>query len=145
MRITLPAIRSSKPKAKAKSLQAQTNSWKQLEGDKAMEEGEEENKEDGACVDPENASEKRHFAKARKFGRMMKKGLIPDEILTLYRDASSKQKQPRLFRTELVNRFFKRTKAGEYGLCMIHLNFNLGSATQTKLGPLRRQRVLHIP
>ena len=68
-------------------------------------------------MDPENASEKRHYAKARKFGRMMKKGLIPDEILTVYRDASSQQKQPRLFRTELVNRLFKKTKAGEYVLC----------------------------
>jgi hypothetical protein len=28
---------------------------------------------------------------------------------------------------------------------MIVLSFNLGNATQTKPGPLRRQRVLHIP
>ena len=83
-----------------------------------MEEGEEEeDKEDDDCVDPEAASERRHYAKARKFGRLMKKGLIPDEILTLYQDASTQQKQPRLFRTELVNRLFKKTKSGEYVLC----------------------------
>lgn len=96
-------------------MQAQTTSWKQLqleeEGDKAMEEGEEEeDKEDDDCVDPEAASERRHYAKARKFGRLMKKGLIPDEILTLYQDASTQQKQPRLFRTELVNRLFKKNQ-----------------------------------
>lgn len=84
-----------------------------------MEEGEEESdKEDDDCVDPEGASsERRHYAKARKFGRMMKKGLIPDEIVTLYQDATTQQKQPRLFRTELVNRLFKKNKSGEYVLC----------------------------
>ena len=113
----------SKAKAKARSLQAQTESWKKLSlgnGEEGAEEGEEEEmKEDDQCIEPGDTqgSEKRCYHKARKFQRMLKQGLIPDEIVAMYNDASVQQKQPRLFRTELVNRLFGKTKTGEYILC----------------------------
>ena len=81
-----------------------------------MEEGEEEaEREDDEIVEPE--VEKRCYGKARKFARMVKKGLIPEEIVAMYNDAGAKHKQPRLFRTELVNRLFKKTQGGDYVLC----------------------------
>eukprot|EP00435_Cladocopium_sp_Y103_P012619 s1297_g3.t1 len=113
----------AKAKAKAKSLQAQTTAWKKLSlgnDDKSGEEGEEEEiKEDDEIVEPgqDKRGEKRSYNKARKFQRMLKQGLIPDEIAAMYNDAHVKQKQQRLFRTELVNRLFQKTKAGEWVLC----------------------------
>ena len=104
-------------------MQAKTTAWKKLSlanDGKGGEEGEEEEvKETDDIVEPgqDRKGEKRSYHKARKFQRMLKQGLIPDEIVAMYNDANVKQKQPRLYRTELVNRLFQKTKAGEWVLC----------------------------
>ena len=104
-------------------MQAKTTAWKKLSlanDGKGGEEGEEEEvKETDDIVEPgqDRKCEKRSYHKARKFQRMLKQGLIPDEIVAMYNDANVKQKQPRLYRTELVNRLFQKTKAGEWVLC----------------------------
>lgn len=89
------------------------------------EEGEEEEDfENDEVVEPssskasKNASgEKRHFGKARKFQRMMKAGSVPEDIIKLFNDGAQQSKQPRLFKTQLINKLFKQDKGGEYILC----------------------------
>ena len=121
---TLPALAGAKAKAKAKSLKEKALAWKKLEleekdegeeKDGGAEEGEEEAvKED----DPEvEAKEKRNYGKARKFARAIQAGEIPEDIKDMYNNASKYSNQPRLFKTELVNRLFKKTAKGEFVLC----------------------------
>ena len=74
--------------------------------------------------------EKRNYAKARKFARLLKEGRIPDSVKKLFDEASSKQTHPRLFRTELINRLFKQTKEGQYILAADSPEFK--SWVQTK-------------
>lgn len=79
------------------------------------EEGEEEEEKDAdPCVDP---GEKRDYGKARKFARMLKAGQVPEEVVSLYNDQALQAKQPRLFRTELINRLFKKDSHGGFILC----------------------------
>ena len=61
--------------------------------------------------------DKRHYGKARKFQRMLKSGQIPDDIMKLYQDQALREKQPRLFRTQLINSLFQQDDNGEYVLC----------------------------
>lgn len=113
-----------KAKAKSKTLREQTKSWReklnsstakeddQQDEEEEEEEEEQENEEDET---PEN-QETRDFNKARKFNKMLSKGQIPAEVMKLYEDAASKSPKPRLFRTQLINRLFKKSSSGEYVL-----------------------------
>lgn len=86
-----------KPKAKQKTLSERTNAWKKLAFDetKASKEGEEgeeeEEKEQDEEVEPEPSTEKRNYAKARKFGRLFKAGQVPADIMKMYNEQSLKQ------------------------------------------------------
>lgn len=91
------------------------------------EEGEEE---EIVEEDPEiDAKEKRNYGKARKFARAIQAGEIPDAIKEMYQNASKYSKQPRLFRTELVNRLFKKHPKGSLSFAMRNLLLQAGSAT----------------
>ena len=120
---TLPALAGPKPKTKVKSLKERTLAWKKLKLEDEDENGdgggaEEGEEEEIVEEDPEiDAKEKRNYGKARKFARAIQAGEIPDAIKEMYQNASKYSKQPRLFRTELVNRLFKKTSKGEFVLC----------------------------
>lgn len=91
------------------------NLQQSLEVATAGEEGEEE---EATEKDPEvDPGEKRDYAKARKFARMLKQGQVPEEVVTLYNDSALQSKQPRLFKTELINRLFKKDSKGGFVLC----------------------------
>lgn len=80
--------------------------------------GEEGEEEEEAERDPEvDPGERRDYAKARKFARMLKQGQVPEEVVTLYNDSAVQSKQPRLFKTELINRLFKKDSKGGFVLC----------------------------
>lgn len=106
-----------------KSLKERTLAWKKLKLEDEDENGdgggaEEGEEEEIVEEDPEiDAKEKRNYGKARKFARATQAGEIPDAIKEMYQNASKYSKQPRLFRTELVNRLFKKTSKGEFVLC----------------------------
>ena len=118
-----------KAKAKAKTLAERTHAWKKLDFEAESKGEKEEGEEEEGCfendeeIEPDEkskskdkANEKRHFGKARKFQRMLKAGQIPEDILKLYNDGAMQQKQPRLFRTELINKLFQQDSKGEYCL-----------------------------
>ena len=119
-----PGEAKPKAKAKQKTLPERTNAWKKLALDdkkhsKEGEEGEEEEeKEEDEKVDPETSKEKRSYAKARKFGRLLKAGQVPQDILQMYNEQSLQAKHPRLFKTELINRLFRKDKRGEFVMCL---------------------------
>jgi hypothetical protein len=108
-------------------MQELTNSWKKIdfkaEGDVMEEEGgEEEEAENDEEVEAPSSSkapkgEKRDYGKARKWQRLLKSGQIPDDIVQMYNCTALKQKQPRLFRTQLINKLFQVDSNGEYTLC----------------------------
>ena len=116
---TQPALAGPKPKAKAKSLKERTLAWKKLKLEDEDEGGAEEGEEEEVLEeDPEvDTKEKRNYGKARKFARAPQAGEIPDDIKEMYNNASKYSNHPRLFRTELVNRLFKKTSKGEFVLC----------------------------
>ena len=84
-------------------------------------------KEADPLVQPE---EKRNYAKARKFAKMLKKGQLPEEIKLMYTEAAQKSNSPRLFKTELINRLFQQNKSGEW--VMTALSLPAGSSLLTK-------------
>ena len=90
-----------KAKSKQKTLSERTSAWKQLaldeiEDSKNSEEGEEEEqKEKDEEVDPDSSKEKRSYAKARRFGRLLKAGQVPQDILQMYNEQSLQAKHPR--------------------------------------------------
>ena len=115
----------TKPKAKAKSktLREQTKSWREKlnsstakEDDQQDEEEEEEEEQEHEEDETPETEETRDFHKARKFNKMLSKGQIPPEVKKLYEDAANKSPKPRLFRTQLINRLFKKSSSGEYVL-----------------------------
>jgi len=110
----------TKAKPKAKKLTDRTSAWKALdfeaEDDQKEGEGEEEEeKEDDEEV--EDPNDKRDYAKARKFGRLLKNGQVPDDILKMYNDDAMQSKQPRMYRTALINKLFRKDSKGEYIMC----------------------------
>ena len=122
-----PAGQEPAPKKKPLTLTQQAKGWANLAEDEPEEGQEEEDLEH----DPDSeAMEKRNYAKARKFARLLKEGRIPDSVKKLFGEASSKQTHPRLFRTELINRLFKQTKEGQYILAADSPEFT--SWVQTK-------------
>ena len=105
-------------------MQELTSSWKidfQAGKDGTEEGEEEENFDDDDVVEPSSSKatkdEKRHHGKARKWQRMLKAGQIPDDIVQMYNNTALQQKQPRLFRTQLINKLFQVDSNGEYTLC----------------------------
>ena len=97
----------SKKKGNSKKLANVTKKWSQRvldTGDK--EEQEASQKEDEGEA---NEQETRDYGKARKMARMLKSGNVPDDIRRLY-DSANQQANPRLFKTELINRLFQVNK-----------------------------------
>ena len=74
------------------------------------EEGEEEEPAEDDEEVPEDGDQKRDYGKARKFQRMLKQGLVPQEIKDLYESPNAN----RLVKTRLINKLFKKTKDGQY-------------------------------
>lgn len=120
-------------KQKKGTLKDKTEAWRKRfrEDEKVpqQEEGEEEEKKED---DPEHeeAQEKRSYGKARKFARMLANGQVPADIKQMYNDAATHSKSPRLFRTELINRMFKRNAKGEWILCTDDAEFQSWRANQ---------------
>ena len=81
----------------------------------------------------------RDFGKARKWARLLNKKMIPEEILKLYQDTALKAKAPRLFRTQLINKVFKKTADGEYVLCPDNPEFKAWKKMLTPPLPLKKQ------
>ena len=108
--------RGGRTKNKKETMKEKTAAWRKPltveENEEQAEEGEEEEqKEADPLVQPE---EKRNYAKARKFAKMLKKGQLPEEIKLMYTEAAQKSDSPRLFKTELINRLFQQNKSGEW-------------------------------
>lgn len=106
-----------KLKQKSKqSMKEKTASWRVALAEKEKkQEGEEGEEEEQAEGDPEvTPDETRHFAKARKFAKMLKKGQLPEEIKLMYEQAAQQSATPRLFRTEMINRLFQKNKKNEW-------------------------------
>ena len=47
----------------------------------------------------------------------MKNGQVPDDILKMYNDDAMQSKQPRMYRTTLINKLFRKDSKGEYIMC----------------------------
>ena len=104
-----------------------TSSWKKIDfkaehdGTEEEEGEEEESFANDEVVEPSGSKvakeDKRHYGKARKWQRMLKAGNIPDDIVQMYNNAALQQKQPRLFRTQLINKLFQVDSNGDYTLC----------------------------
>ena len=124
--------RGGRIKNKKETMKEKTAAWRKpltvQENEEQAEEGEEdEQKEADPLVQPE---EKRNYAKARKFAKMLKKGQLPEEIKLMYTEAAQKSNSPRLFKTELINRLFQQNKSGEW--VMTALSLPAGSSLLTK-------------
>ena len=108
--------KGGKTKTKKETMKEKTAAWRKpltvQEREAQGEEGEEEEqKEADPLVHPE---EKRHYAKARKFAKMLKKGQLPEEIKLMYTEAAQKSESPRLFQTQLINKLFQKNKKNEW-------------------------------
>ena len=109
----------AKAKPKAKKLTERTSAWKALDFDAEddQKEGEGEEEEEKEVDEEVDANDKRDYAKARKFGRLLKNGQVPDDILKMYNDDAMQSKQPRMYRTTLINELFRKDSKGEYIMC----------------------------
>ena len=81
--------RGGRTKNKKETMKEKTAAWRKPltveENEEQAEEGEEEEqKEADPLVQPE---EKRNYAKARKFAKMLKRGQLPEEIKLMYTEA----------------------------------------------------------
>ncbi len=116
-------------KGRKGTLKDKTESWRKRfsmhEEVPKQEEGEEGEEEEVKEDDPETEApeEKRSYGKARKFARMLAKGQVPEDIRRMYNEAATKSQSPRLFRTELINRMFKKGSNGEWVLCTDSADF----------------------
>lgn len=118
-----PAAKADpKPKPQAKklpSLREKAAAWRQLPEDGSEDhEGEEEEpkEKDFEVDDDDNGEEKRDYAKARKFTRMLESGGVPEDIKLLYEKGGGGNVGKRLFRSQLINRLFTKTK-GRLVMC----------------------------
>ena len=113
--------KETKAKPKVKPLREQTKSWREQLTSSPPQESQQEGEEEEEKTDDNEeqcskGEETRDFHKARKFNKMLNKGLIPAEVKKLYEDAAGNSPKPRLFRTQLINRLFSKTSKGEYVL-----------------------------
>lgn len=113
-----------KAKAEAQSVKQKTESWRKVaQPEPQFLRKKARNKKVRMTVE---AREKRSYAKARKFARLLKANQVPDDILQMYTEAAKKSTAPRLFRNETINRLNSQNSKGQYW------RFNLGSRAWTR-------------
>ncbi|CAE7268555.1 unnamed protein product [Symbiodinium sp. CCMP2592] len=119
-----------KAKAKAKAEPKGKPKGKAQPKSKPNSKGKDEEQE--AEDDESKNEETRDVGKARKMARMLKAGNVPEDVRKLY-ESANQQSNPRLFKTELINRLFQVNKSGNYTMCTTSPDFQSWKAnTDTK-------------
>ena len=75
------------------------------------------NSDDEAADELDDASGLRDRSKANKFDRLLGKGEIPSEIVDMLNEGMKNSKNPRSFKTELINKLFNRDDTGKLVMC----------------------------
>ena len=111
-----PAGRSDgppKPSKTKSSIMDQAKAWKQglaSKDDEATGEEEPEEEEEGGLnvSDEESDGEYRDKGKGQKWKKMCDQNAIPSHILEMFHKESKKQKDPRKWKTQIINKLFKK-------------------------------------